>query len=686
MQQPANPGTVMFWIFTDKVIEDTSILQSQFHHLRAAGFAGLMAFVRASRYGLEDPLVIQAVKKASELCQEHQIKFWFTLDPRLPARYNNHNFEKGLTILFCGETVSAQQVPHLQPVENGRFNNRFQIKARPTHISQDVAITFMPQGIERVFAFPANLSSYSPEEVIDLTNQTRFFYNGRDNYIEAFGSFQPADDQKWSVVAFFKFDSTAYDFSNSQHFYNYIKLLNRYADSGIHLDALTWDEPGYYCVFGAYPYSNEIQKHFEADQLKFSENLWKFILPAADQSHIEFRNKYFSFLQTSVIQRHQEALQLSKQLWSEQLEGGIHYTWHFESADMADMNHGSMDLWRSLEFLESGFTDLGGINAQRNPDNPYYANLAAMLVTTQSLAKFSSGKKGYLNLWTVEQDDGSGYQNAIMNHCVNLMQVFSLRWLAHAYGPVGLIDEEGSFLGSGYCPGYPNHSTWKDFPTWNQRLLAGENEVGGQLPFANILVVFPVETLYGLGGPAANPISLNVFKLILWLLDRHYMIDLVSPSLMKSGYWDGSSFQLMDQQYDAIIYPYPQVIPSNLLMLLTTVPEKLIYGFCAPKCDTTGQPLDLKIANYFKDFNELQQLITNLSVKRPVQAPEKSWVSLIKLEEKTIISVAPARYNVAYSGNVSYQDQSVELKISKGLSRIQFQPGKAPEIIYSSER
>ncbi len=686
MQPPANPGTVMFWIFTDNVIENMSILQSQFEELRTAGFAGLMAFVRASRYGLEDPIVIHAVKKASELCQEHQIKFWLTLDPRLPARYNNRTFEKGLTTLFCSETISGQQIPHLQPVEKGRFDIRFQIKPRPTHMSQDVAITFMPQGIERVFAFPANLSGYSPAEVIDLTSQTRFFYNGRDNYVEAFGTFHPPDSRNWLTVAFFKFNSTAYDFSDSQHFFNYLKLLNRYADNGVHLDALTWDEPGYYCVFGAYPYSNAIQKHFEIDQFKFSENLWKLILPTADQSHIEFRNKYFSFLQTSVIQRHQEALQIGKQLWSEQLEGGIHYTWHFESADMADMNHGSMDLWRSLEFLESGFTDLGGINALRNPDNPYYANLAAMLVTTQSLAKFSRGKKGYLNLWTIGHDDGSGYQNAIMNHCVNLMQVFSLRWLAHAYGPVGLIGDEGSFLGSGYCPGYPNHSTWKDFPAWNQRLLAAENEVDGQLPFANILVIFPVESLYALGSPAANPVSMDIFKLIRWLLDHHYMVDLVSPVLMKSGFWDDSSFELRKHRYDTIIYPYPQVIPSSLLMLLTTVPEKVIYGYCPPRWDSTGQPIELKITNYFKDFNELQQLLTNLSINRPIQAPEKTWISLIKMEEKAIISVAPARYNEAYSGMLQYQNQSLALKTSKGLSRIQLQVGKSPEIIYQSER
>ncbi|MBN2090100.1 hypothetical protein JW964_10815, partial [candidate division KSB1 bacterium] len=74
------------------------------------------------------------------------------------------------------------------------------------------------------------------------------------------------------------------------------------------------------------------------------------------------------------------------------------------------------------------------------------------------------------------------------------------------------------------------------------------------------------------------------------------------------------------------------------------------------------------------------------SINRPIQAPEKTWISLIKMEEKAIISVAPARYNEAYSGMLQYQNQSFELKTSKGLSRIQFQAGKSPEIIYQSER
>ncbi|MCK5738921.1 hypothetical protein KAH55_07060, partial [bacterium] len=624
-------GTIMFWVFTDEVIENSDVLEAQFRDLLAKKFSGMMGFVRASRYGLEDPLVLAATKHAQELCHQHDMAFWYTLDPRLPFRYNNSHFEKGLEILMCGEKVHAEKVPHCEPVEAGRFNVRCDYYPRQTHMSQDVAINYAPIGIERVYAFPTGLAGYAPDDIKDITDEARFFFNARDGYVEAFGRFTPPDERKWQVMAFFRFGSTSYDFSNETHFKNYLNLIKTVAESGVKLDGLTWDEPGYYTIFGQYPISNNIEQHVSDNAgLSLNENLWKLVLPAADNSHILLRNQYFHYLQTTVVDQHRRTLESARKHWGDQLFGGIHYTWHFESADMADMNHGAMDIWRSLECLDGGYTDLGSVNYMRDPNSEWYANVASMFMATATMAKFSSRGVGYINLWTVGHDDGTRYQNSIMNHCVNLMNVFNVRWLAHTYGPVGLLGDEEGFLGSDYLPGYPNHSTWDDYTEWDERLLLSEKQLDGARPFVNILAVFPVESMYARGDWSANPLAMEAFKLNLWLMDNHYLADWVSPSLMKSAKFDNGKIKLGDFSYDKIIFPHAAVIPEDMLTLFAEAGENILFGYQQPTFTASGKAVSIAGAGYFENNTELGQLLNAFSALRPAQLPDNTWYSLIE--------------------------------------------------------
>ncbi|MCI0512680.1 hypothetical protein L0128_05670 [candidate division KSB1 bacterium] len=676
------PGSVMFWVFTDQVIEHPTILRAQFLELQAAGFNALMGFVRASRYGLEDPRVVEAVKYAGELCQAHDISFWFTLDPRWSARQLGQQLHSGLTVILCGEGIYAQQVPQIQPIRENRYNLRFLVRPRQTHICQDVAIHFWPRGLERVYAFPLNRPYYHPTEIIDLTDSSRFFFNARASYVEAFGNFTPPTAEPWAVMAFFKFDTNFFDFSNPTHLELYLKLVQHYASAGVMLDYLTWDEPGFYCLFGAYPFSPAIAAGFRSQTNQdLTSQIWKLVLNTQDGSHIFFRNQYFSQLQTIVQAAHQQTLTLARHLWSPAIQSGIHYTWHFETADMADMNHGSMDLWRSLECLDAGFTDLGGINDLRDPAAERYSHLAAMLIATQSLAKFSRQQQGFLNLWTVGEDDGTGYQNQIMNHGVNLLQLFSLRWLAHAYGPVGLIGSEASFLETDFCPGYPNHSTWRDFPKWNQRLLTTRQQHRGQFPTSNILVIFPVESLYAIGNPSVNPIARELFNLLLWLLDHHYAVDWLSASQLKSVSFNDHQFFYKDFNYQLIIYPYGTVIPTGITALLNQSAGQILYGYRWPQSDASGQPVTVPTPNYFANLTELSQLLERKPALILVEAPGATWVTVIQSLRQQVVALCPARVGGTLSGNVVFQGQKVELPAGAEFVQIIFGADFQPHIL-----
>ncbi|MEM2914832.1 MAG: hypothetical protein QXH91_05475, partial [Candidatus Bathyarchaeia archaeon] len=680
-------AAIMYYVLTDNAIEKPEVIKAQLKKLASAGFAGVLCAIRASRYGLEDHLVIQAVKEASQICHNHRMEFWFLLDPRLPSRYNNQHFGKGLEIVTCADAVWPKTSSNIQPIHEGRFNVRFHIEPRQTWTLQDVAITYIPRGLERVFAFPRSLTEYASEQIIDITDQTRFFFNARDNYVEAFGSFDPPHNKSWSVLTFFRFETNYFDYSDPKHFSHYSKLVKLYADSGVELDRLIWDEPGYWCLFGIYPFSSSISNHLrETSNFDLSENLWKLALPAKDRSHIYVRNSYFYHLQTTVIERQKETIRLGRQLWGKHLRSGIHHTWHFESADMADMNHGSIDPVRSLESVEAGFTDTIPINELREPDSPFYVNLAAMFVLTQSLAKFSISKEGYVNLWTSGHDDGSGFQNELMNHCVNLMLLFSVKWLAHCYGPVGLIGQEDTYLGSKYLPGYPDHSTWQDFPIWNKRLAKFERHGSRKLPTSNILVVFPVETICAIGNALANPIARDVFDLVLKLLDHHYLLDFISPTLLKHATFENGIFKLNEQKYMAVIYPHPRVLSASLLPLLESGRQKVFYGFQMPQWDTIGSTLNLEVQNYFTDSAQLLKMLALHKELRPVKAPQDTWISLIEDNDKHSVTLCSARANKTYSGMVTFREWSCDIGVRKGLTKVIFYDDAEPKIVFATEK
>jgi hypothetical protein len=206
---------------------------------------------------------------------------------------------------------------------------------------------------------------------------------------------------------------------------------------------------------------------------------------------------------------------------------------------MCDMNHGSMNLWETAPAKSGGFVDLGAVNKLRDNESPWYSNFGAMSVVVASLGKLNEHPLAYNNLWTVGDDDGQGWQKKIMEHCVKVMALFGTRWLAHAYGPVGTIGQERTFLGTPELPGYPEHSTWPAFPTWNAFLSEALNETGGRLPKANLLVLYPVESMYALADHRADKVAEEIFAFILSLLDNHFHVDVLATTVARNGHWRG---------------------------------------------------------------------------------------------------------------------------------------------------
>ena len=669
---------IMFWSITDTVIEDRRLLEKQFHDLADAGFGGVAAFVRCSRYSWDDPMAVEAWHHINGLCRKHEMRCWLGPDPR----FVSHKIvvdSSGLELLLFGNAAKADVVPNTAEVREGRYTIRCMLSPRHVHMLTDVAVEFFPIGLARVYAFKRGKTCLGKKDIVDITSGARLFYNARDRYVEAFGCVLKEIDDGWSTIAFFRVRTNHFDFSNRQHLRTYSKLLDRLKAEGCSPDGIMWDEPGYTCQYGSLPYSPSIRRSYlSGKKIPLERDLWKLAFEAEDSSHVPVRLAYYRSVQNSITRAELDLRKKVRRLWGPAAIVGIHDTWHFESADMCDMNHGSMNLWETARAKSGGFVDLGAVNNLRDHKSPWYSNFAAMSVVVASLGKLNDSPLAYNNLWTVGDDDGQGWQKEVMEHCVNVMALFGTRWLAHAYGPVGTIGQERTFLGTPELPGYPEHSTWPAFPTWNAFLSKELNKIEGRLPDANLLVLYPVETLYALADSRADKVAAEIFALILSLLDNHFHVDVLATTVARNGDWRGKQFCVGSGKYDFVLCPHASIIERKLLRILNATQDRVLFLYDAPTHFEDGKPIPIVSRRNSSEPGEALARLNSLSELQPVTAPEQCWVTMTRTNHGTIVSLVPSRVGYRYEGEVRIEDRSFLLPDTDGLERILFPPAGEP--------
>jgi hypothetical protein len=675
---------MMVWSVTDDGIEDPRELERQFEEIRSAGFGGVAAFVRCSRYTWADPEAHRALAVVGRLCRARGLTCWLGPDPRFISRPLLGGLH-GLDVAHCGDSVRAEKVPNLVPVHNGRYSVRCVLPPRHSHMFHEVAVEFSPSRPVRVLAVRSAGGPVRPGDIVDLTSSSRFFYNARDRYVEAFGAFLPPREGDWGVFALFGTQSSHVDFSDATQMRRYHAALAGLKKAGARLDGLMWDEPGFTCTYGSYPWSGFIHRVYQRTTgRKLESDSHRLLLDQFDGSHVPVRVAYFRAVQSSIVGAQRRAHAVARSLWGRGVHSGIHDTWHFESADMCDMNHGSLDLWASLPSKTGGFVDLGGIQELKDPESPHYANLAAMSVVAASLGRHSSGRYACNNLWTVGDDDGQGWQTTAMDHCVNIMSLFGTRWLAHAYGPVGTVGEEWTFLGSSPLPGYPRHSTWPSFPGWIRRMNEHIAIAGNRLPSPRLLVVFPVETLYALGDSRADAVAREVFVLVRTLLDSHHHIEVLSPALVAHGRWEKGGLRVGRGVYQAVLYPHPDVTPRGVHTLLRDGGSRVCFAGGPPRLTEDGATIRGRRWNVVADPGEAAGWAGGLAALRPVEAPSGSWVSMTAHRDGVLVTLAPARAGRTFGGAVTLGGKRVSIPSCAGLARVMFGRSAPPRLLDSN--
>jgi hypothetical protein len=303
-----------------------------------------------------------------------------------------------------------------------------------------------------------------------------------------------------------------------------------------------------------------------------------------------------------------------------------------------------------------------------------------MSVICPSLAKLTADRYACNNLWTVGDDDGAGWQTTVMDHCASVMALFGTAWMAHAYGPVGTIGEERSFLGSPPLPGYPHHSTWPHYPVWNARLREHLEAVEGHLPESRVLIVFPVETMYALAGPAADVLAREIFALVLSLLDAHHLVDVLAPSVCAGGKWKGGTLHLAGEQYGAVLLPRAEVVPSSLLPLMRKGGGRVLCIGKAPSMTSRGKEITAGGLQEAAGLPAALQQLERIPELRPVLAPAGCWVTLTRIPGGSVVSAVPARQGRGYGGRVELEGVAAEIPPGGGLTRILF-PRTGPPVV-----
>ena len=136
-----------------RVIENPSILESEFDDIRRSGFDGAAAYVRCSRYTWDDPPARKALVHISRLSRKTGFHLWIGPDPRFISRSLIQSGGGAEVILF-GDSTRAETVPNSVAVRDGTFSLRCMLSPRHGHMFNEVALEYLPRRAPQVLRAP----------------------------------------------------------------------------------------------------------------------------------------------------------------------------------------------------------------------------------------------------------------------------------------------------------------------------------------------------------------------------------------------------------------------------------------------------------------------------------------------------------------------------------------------------
>ncbi len=654
-QPSEHPGSKVifpiFWTWQDEEIENHGLLKEQIIDIKKAGYGGVYAAPRATRYHLFDKEMTVSVAQASKLAQDLNMEFIWCLDPRFAATYIVSETGFGAEMLMVNnqyrENMDAPKKSDLSRfalnetrLENGRYSLRYNYPIRrDLHMLTEVGLWLNPITVEKVYAYQRRDGKVLRSSIRDITDSHHLFINRSFHYVEIFDK-PDLPEGEWWIFAFPRFMTNMYAYDSPEHECLFLTLLHEYKLHKINFDGFWWDEPGFYFHFGNYAISDRVYQDYNNKYgYDLKDYLYALTLRLDDNSHIKVRYDYFSLLMDYVFGSMQRFWELSESLFGP-LRMGDHFTWH-DIDD--DMYAGVGDYWRGLKSVDGGYTDSENFERYFTEGMEKRYEYIAEMMLAKSLAKFSISKKAHFNQW------GQKYGPEVPVYWNDLMALFSNEWVQHCYGYTGVIGGPMPF-----GPGFPDHITWSMMPELNARSREILEITDFNLPVADVAIVYPLPTLLTGWGPQNLYREKKVHQLLGMMPALGIQADAISVDLFGSGKLNDGVLEIKDQKYRAVLWPYAEVITPECIEILDQMQETnfpVYFGNNAPELFTNGEKVPLNFDGTFnldQDVEEISKSIESLKLPSPSTKLPGAYVTVIsgKFGEHflLVMPIDPQRY------------------------------------------
>ncbi len=657
------------WMLGEKEEDDPSRVDTQAADIADKDFTGVLVFPRAGKLDLRHPEMIDLLERASNAANTNGLDVWLLADPRLASRSLIEESGEALEVLIINKTPddfwNGSNLNSVR-IEGCKFRWEMEYpELRPTHMLQEGGITYYPIGLEKVYLFKRG----DDGGIADIKDITEFVdWQHDENNRKVIVNCEVDESLNgYEVLAFPKFRTNFLDYTGIKTWELWIKTIDELFERIECISGICWDEPGFYCEFGKFPYTKHICNHFKKSYgYDLPERLAWLVLDSPDESHAMVRNGYYQLLNNVISSTmdlnwsvSSRAAVNNERMGS--IQSGIHATWHGEFCGLEEMVHGSMDLWHLRKFQSAAFTDIGEAERLLNPGT--CPDIIYSLVLARSLSKVGPNRGIiYSNCWGINfgkpGDEASG---EIMDYWRDLLDMFGARWLAHGYGWPGT-----RFTDLNFGPGYPDHPTWERFSLLNQHTKgAGDTFEVGE-PVTDVLMVYPLENFYAIGHAGGNRVGVQLVKLVDLLTRRGYQLDIISSEwLMDANIYDGR-IVLNGCEYNSLLVTHGRYMTQGLRDFIVqakdagvTVVENILsyddltpFGTALPKFDEISD-------------DQMERMYEKISDAVPptFELPDGAIGNIRKDDDGYIVHMIADRPNGRCGGTFKYS--GVEVKIEE---------------------
>ncbi len=654
-------GAFILWKWEDQEIDNLKRLRRQLLDIHSKGFSGVLASLGSTRYEFIDPKVLRAVAQVSQWAKKRNITFWFETDPRQASRSlisKTGECTQNLVITKKRHNGLKQTYPHISKIKKNRFELRFEYpKSQPSSQLQERSIHFEPIGLEKTFLFQMKRGTVISDSVRDITPESHFFANVEKGYVDIFGDVQVAENEEWWAMAFPKFNTNVYDYAGFESNNLLCLFAEDLFDACTHLNGIAWGEngTGYVVDMDHFPVSLSLYNSFQAEYGYDLRNvLYGLVLNLDNELHIRIRSDYYNLLMDTVYNAEKVFYQTIHSFFGN-MDVIIHHHFQSTAIQVNNMVRGSMDPWKSLEYVGSPVIEIEPVDhLQQNS-----THLIATTLITKSLGVYSNTQRVFCDT------QYNHYTSEELNYLMNLMALFSIRLLIKTNGNNMATPKKSPIKKE-----IPNRVNWNDMEMINQKIDHIRNITGYKFPEANIALVYPIETIIAMGSPDAEKIISDVNQLITRLVLTGIQLDVISPFLLKECHLFPNGLSIRSRIYESIIFPYPEVVDHDVLEIISLIARSNIpfsIGGSIPRYTSSGKRVPHIFPLTFNPQDEDLSPLWKKGIKRLMILPENGLGTMIYQGEDMLFLICPKKVGESVNGQVRYQHISFSVPKSRSL-------------------